>query len=70
MSGVSKFIVYHSEDNDFFDPIAEISLDGSLKYTFKHETVFAGFHYYYIRAIMNVGSPVNSSVDVVRIVGH
>ena len=69
-AGVHHFVVYHSEDNDFFDPIGEVYPDGTLKYSFKHESVFAGYHYYYIAAVMNSGPPVNSVVDVVRIVGH
>ena len=68
--GVSKYIVYHSEDNEFFDPIAEITADAELKYTYKHMTVFAGYHYYYIAAVRTGLPPVNSITDVVRIVGH
>jgi len=69
-AGVHHFVVYHSEDNDFFDPIEEVYPDGTLKYSYKHESVFAGYHYYYIAAVMNSGPTVNSVVDVVRIVGH
>ena len=69
-TGIHHFVVYHSDDNDFFAPIEEIFPDGSLKYTYKHEDVFPGYHYYYIQAVMNAGPPVNSSVDVVRIVSH
>ena len=70
ITGVHHFVVYHSEVGDFFDPIGQVDPDGTLKYTFKHENVFAGYHYYYIKAIMNVGAPVDSPVDIVRIVGH
>ena len=70
VAGVHHFVVYHSEDNDFFDPIGEVYPDGTLKYSYKHENVFAGYHYYYIAAVMNSGLSVNSVVDVVRIVGH
>ena len=69
-TGIHHFVVYHSDDNDFFAPIEEIFPDGSLKYTYKHEDVFPGYHYYYIQAVMNAGTPVNSTVDVVRIVKH
>ena len=69
-TGIHHFVVYHSDDNDFFTPIGEIFPDGSLKYTYKHEDVFPGYHYYYIQAVMNAGPPVNSIVDVVRIVKH
>ena len=69
-TGIHHFVVYHSDDNDFFAPIEEIFPDGSLKYTYKHENVFPGYHYYYIQAVMNAGQPVNSNVDVVRIVSH
>jgi len=69
-TGIHHFVVYHSDDNDFFAPIEEIFPDGSLKYTYKHEDVFPGYHYYYIQAVMNAGTPVNSKVDVVRIVSH
>ena len=69
-SGVDHFIVYHSEVGDFFDPIEEVLPDGTLKYSYKHEQVFPGYHYYYITAVMNSGALVNSPVDVVRIVGH
>src|SRR5215510_4253115 len=35
--GVTRYIVYHSEDGEFFDPIAEITADDvSSKYSFKH----------------------------------
>ena len=70
VAGVDHFIVYHSELGDFFDPIEEIYPNGDLKYSFKHELVFPGYHYYYIAAVMDAGPPVNSVVDVVRIVGH
>jgi hypothetical protein len=71
IAGIHHFVVMHSDDNDFFSPIAEIFPDGSsLKYTFKDESVFAGYHYYYIQAVMNAGPPANSIVDVVRIVSH
>ena len=69
-TGIHHFVVYHSDDNDFFAPIEEIFPNGSLKYTYKHEDVFPGYHYYYIQAVMNAGPPVNSNVDVVRIVKH
>jgi len=70
VTGVDHFVVYHSELGDFFDPIAEIDPDGTFKYSFKHELVFPGYHYYYIAAVMNAGPAVNSPVDIVRIVGH
>jgi hypothetical protein len=70
ITGVHHFVVYHSEVGDFFDPIGQIDPDGTLKYTFKHENVFAGYHYYYIKAIMNAGPAIDSPVDIVRIVGH
>ena len=65
-AGVSHFVVYHSEDNDFYTPLEEIPV-GGLKYSFKHESVFPGYHYYYIAAVMNAAPAVNSVVDVVRI---
>ena len=68
--GVNHFVVYHSEDNDFFAPIAEIPAGADSKYTFKHESVFPGYHYYYIAAVMNAGPAINSVVDIVRIVSH
>ena len=70
VSGVHHFVVYHSELGDFFDPIGQVDPDGTLKYSFKHELVFPGYHYYYIAAVMNTGPTVNSPVDIVRIVGH
>ena len=69
--GVTKFVVYHSEDNEFFDPVYEIDVEnGTLKYSFKHDGLFAGYHYYYIAAIRMSGTGVNSMTDGVRIVGH
>ena len=70
ISNVHHFVVYHSELGDFFEPIGEVYPDGTLKYSMKHESVYAGFHYYYVAAIMNAGPAVKSPVDVVRIVGH
>lgn len=70
ISGVDHFIVYHSEVGDLFDPIEEVDPDGTLKYSYKHERVFSGYHYYYISAVMSSGAIINSTVDVVRIVGH
>ena len=71
ISGVHHFVIYHSEVGDFFDPIDQVDPDGSLKYTYKQENVFPGYHYYFIRAVMNGGAPsIDSPVDVVRIVGH
>ena len=70
VAGVDHFVVYHSELGDFFDPIEEVDPDGTLKYSFKHEAVFPGYHYYYIAAVMTGGAAVNSPVDIVRIVGH
>jgi hypothetical protein len=70
ISDVDHFVVYHSEVGGLFDPLEEIFPDGTLKYSHKHEQVFPGYHYYYIAAVMNSGAIVNSTVDVVRIVGH
>lgn len=70
VTGVHHFVVYHSEDGDFYDPIEEVFPVGALKFSYKHESVFAGYHYYYIAAVMNSGPVVNSPVDIVRIVGH
>ena len=70
ISGVDHFVIYHSEVGDLFDPIEEVDPDGTLKYSYKHEQVFPGYHYYYISAVMSSGAIVNSTVDVVRIVGH
>lgn len=67
---VNHFIVYHSEDGEFYDPIAEVYPDGELKYSYKHLSVFPGYHYYYISAVMFTGPAVNSDIDIVRIVGH
>jgi hypothetical protein len=39
-AGVHHFVVYHSEVGDFFDPIEEVYPDGTLKYSYKHESVF------------------------------
>ncbi len=70
ITGVDHFVVYHSELGDFFDPIDQVDPDGTLKYSFKHEGVFPGYHHYYIAAVMTTGATVNSQVDIVRIVGH
>ena len=71
LAGITKFVVYHSEDNDFFDPVEEIDVvNGTLKYSYKHEDLFPGYHYYYIAAVKAAGPPVTSITDVVRIVGH
>jgi len=70
-SSVNRFVIYHSELGDFFDPIGEVYPNGDLKYTFKHELVFPGYHYYYVKSIMSGGVPsIDSPTDVVRIVGH
>lgn len=69
-AGIDHFIVYHSEDNEFFDNIALISAEDANKYSFKHLSVFAGYHYYKIAAVLDNGAIVYSAVDVVRIVGH
>jgi hypothetical protein len=71
ISNVHHFVIYYSEVGDLFDPLDRVELDGTLKYTYKQENVFPGYHYYYIRAVMNDGvSYADSPVDVVRIVGH
>lgn len=70
IAGVDRFVVYHSELGDFFDPIDDVDPDGTLKYSYKHEAVFPGYHHYYIAAVMTTGATVNSPVDIVRIVGH
>ena len=70
VTGVHHFVIYHSEDGDFFDPIEEVFPVGALKFSHTHESVFPGYHHYYIAAVMNGGSVVNSPVDIVRIVGH
>ena len=71
ISTIDHFEVYYSEVGDLFDRIATVDLDGTMKYTYTHESLYPGYHYYYIRAIMNNGSaPVDSPVDVVRIVGR
>lgn len=70
VTGIDHFVVYHSDDGDFFSPIANVPVDNAMKFTYKHESVFPGYHYYYIQAVMSAGPPVNSVVDVVRIVSH
>jgi hypothetical protein len=70
VAGVHHFVIYHSELGDFYDPVGEVYPDGTVKYTFKHEAVLPGYHYYYVAAVMNAGPAINSTVDVVRIVGH
>ena len=71
ISNVHHFVVYYSEVGDIFDPLISVYPDGTLKYTYKQENVFPGYHYYYIKAVMNGGAPsIDSPVDVVRIVGH
>ncbi len=53
IAGVTKFVVYHSDDNgEFYNPLPDdVSPDGSTKYSYKQEAVFAGYHYYYVSAI-------------------
>ena len=70
ISNVHHFVIYYSEVGDIFDPLDQVDPNGALKYTYKQENVFPGYHYYYIRAMMNDGSHIDSPVDVVRIVGH
>ena len=70
ITGVDHFEVYHSEIGDFFDRLDFVDTNGEEKGTYKHLQVFPGYHYYYVRAVMITGPPVDSPVDVVRIVGH
>src|SRR5262245_1945186 len=41
IAGINKFVIYYSDDGgEFFNPLpGDIFPDGSLKYTFKHESV-------------------------------
>ena len=70
ISNVHHYEVYHSELGDFYDRLQDVYPNGLLKRTFVQEAVLPGYHYYYIKAIMHVGAPVDSPVDIVRIVGH
>jgi hypothetical protein len=70
ISNVHHYEVYHSELGDFYDRLQDVYANGSLKSTFIQNAVLPGYHYYYIKAVMNVGAPVDSPVDIVRIVGH
>lgn len=69
-NNVDHYVIYHSEDNDFYYPLGDPIPAGDMKYSIKQESVFPGYHYYYIQAVMSAGSPVNSAVDVVRVVSH
>ena len=71
LSGIDHFVVYHSEDNDFFDDVDVIPVEnGELKYSYKHTGIYPGYHYYYVAAVRIGAPPVNSITDVVRIVAH
>ena len=71
-AGVDYFVVYHSEDlGDSYFPVGDpIPATSDKKYSFKHLEVYPGYHYYYIQAVMLAGPPVNSTIDIVRIVSH
>jgi hypothetical protein len=68
-AGISYFLVLHSEDNDFFDQIAVVPVESSNKFSYKHLSVFPGYHYYKIVAV-TPGGNFTSATDVVRIVSH
>lgn len=70
ISNVHHYEVYHSELGDFYDRLQDVYPNGELKKSFLHDGVLPGYHYYYIKAILNSGGSVDSPVDVVRIVGH
>ena len=70
IAGIDHFVIFHSEDNDFYAPLDVAPVSSALKYTYKNENVFPGYHYYYVQAVMSVGPPINSAIDVVRIVSH
>ena len=69
-AGIDYFLIYHSEDNDFYDDIAPMPVANTEKYSFKHLSVFPGYHYYKIAAVMLDGTTVWSGIDVVRIVSR
>lgn len=69
-SGVDHFEVFYSDDNDFFNSIAPVGSTSDLKYSYKHEGLGGGYHYYFIRAFITGGGVIDSAVDVVRIVQH
>jgi hypothetical protein len=70
-AGIDHFVIYHSETGDDVDyiPVETVPANADKRYSFKHESVFPGYHYYYIKAVMGSNS-VNSAVDIVRIVSH
>ncbi len=69
---VAGFRVERSYDVDFFgsEIINQVQCNGSLKYSWKDESVFPGYIYYRIGCVMNDGTIHYSAVDKVRIVQH
>jgi len=67
---VDHYLIYHSDDGDFFNIVGEVPADGSRRYTFLHDYMFPGYHHYKVVAVMNSSPSVESIVDVVRIVSH
>ena len=68
--GIDHFEVMHSDDfGDTYNLLDQVAVSGN-RYSFKHESVFPGYHYYYIKAVMTSGPAVESTVDIVRIVAR
>lgn len=68
MSGIAYFIIERSYDGEFFDPIHQVTMNGSNRQTWLDASVFPGYIHYRIVCVLTDGTEYYSETDTVRIV--
>jgi len=67
-TNVSRYVIQRSYDGFFFENIGEVTGGAAGRQEFKEDNVFPGYLHYKVIAIMNDGSTVHSSIQMVRVV--
>lgn len=65
---IAYFIIERSYDGEFFDPLAQVSVNGSKRQSWNDASVFPGYIHYRIVCVMNDATEIYSDVETVRIV--
>jgi len=68
VNGVTSFTIERSYDGDMFDPVVQMSCNGTTTHKFRDAGVYPGFIHYRIAAAKADGTVEYSAIETVRIV--
>ena len=69
-TGISCFVIERSYDGEWFEEVGQVSCEATNRYKFHDGSVYPGYLYYRIIAIMEDGTEDVSATEVVRIVSR